>query len=641
MEEDKSNIKIWKRVAQIAGAFAFIISILLIVNYVQYKSIDPVETEMINELIIRLNHNPNDALLRDQIRALDLLSRKAYFTNQWQVRTGGYLLLISIGFLVIAMQIIRSRTGKIVIISDNGDSFREQKNARKWISISGIIIILTALIFATLTHNDLEEIPSSKIIVADGQNLVSEETSVKKIQEEDLLVPDNIPDEITIIEIEDSTAEDITISRNKKQEYVNNNDDIQENVKSITKDIPTEKKVPETKPIKKSNSYPSDKEINNNHASFRGPGGNGISFHKNIPINWNGEKNENILWKIKIPLHGYNSPIVWGNKVFVSGATADKREVYCIDGNTGSILWTFDVKDIPGSPVKSPKVTDDTGLAAPTLTTNGSIIYAIFGNGDLVAIDMDGNQVWSRNLGDPGNHYGHSSSLLLFQDILILQYDTKKSPKLMGLSSTTGETIWSTERKVRVSWASPIVVNTGTKYEVIIASDPIVASYDPLTGKENWQIDCIYGEVGPSVAYADEIVFAVNEYAILAAIKIGDPPEIIWENDEYLSDVPSPVATKGLLFMATSYGAVVCYDVKTGEKYWEQEYDNGFYSSPVIADGKIYLMDMEGIMHIFKVSKVFELVAESPLGEKGMTTPAFADGKIYIRGNKHLYCVSN
>ena len=622
MGDKLSNIKSWTRAAQIAGAFAFVISILLIVNYVQYKRIDPVETELINNLITRLNQNPDDFQLREEIRALDLLSRKAYFTNQWQVRTGGYLLLISIGILVIAMQIIKGNSGKEITIGDKENNFIEKKNARKWISIGGTIIVFTALTFAFLTHNDLSKIP------------ISEELTEKLAENVNIAETDN---DIIITE-----QKNVNIEEPEAEQIKPNNTEIAESKEVIPKKVVEEKTIKKKiKPItnKSISEYPTEKEIENNHPAFRGSGGNGISYHKNIPTIWNGTTGDNILWKLKIPLHGFNSPIVWGDKVFVSGAVDDKREVYCIDGNTGVILWTFDVKNIPGSPAKLPQVTDDTGLAAPTLTTDGRRVYAIFGNGDLVAIDMKGEQVWARNLGDPGNHYGHSSSLMLFQNILILQYDTKKSPKLLGLSTKSGETLWSTDRKVRISWASPIVVVTGNKTEIIIASDPIVASYNPLTGKENWQVDCIFGEVGPSPAYADGIVFAVNEYAKLVAIKIGPTPEIIWENDEYLSDVPSPVATKELLFMATSYGAVVCYDAKTGEKYWEQEFDNGFYSSPILADGKIYLMDMEGIMHIFKAENEYEQISESPIGEKGMTTPAFADGKIYVRGNDYLYCI--
>jgi outer membrane protein assembly factor BamB len=131
----------------------------------------------------------------------------------------------------------------------------------------------------------------------------------------------------------------------------------------------------------------------------------------------------------------------------------------------------------------------------------------------------------------------------------------------------------------------------------------------------------------------------VNEYAILVAIKPGDTPEIVWENDELLSDVPSPIVQDGLMYLATSYGVIVCYDAVSGEKYWENEFDNGFYGSPMYSDGHIFIMDMDGTVHVFKAGKTYEAVSTNPLGETGMTTPAFMDGRIYLRGNEHLYCI--
>ncbi len=611
MENQMQYIQLWKRVAQIAGAFAFVISVLLIVNYAQYKRIDPVETVLINSLVERLNDNPGDTLLREEIRTLDLLARKAYFTNQWQVRIGGYLLLLCIAVLVIAMQIIKSNSGKEVIISENENSFLEQKNARKWISIAGIILVGTALFFAYITHNELSNKFTNTVPVA-----------IEEVEINNEVVED---EEIIQAEPEQPIVEEVVV-----------NEPVQRKEKPI--EI-TEGKVKVSVPKKQISEYPSEKEIRQNHPTFRGPGGNGISYHINIPVSWDVTTGENILWKLPIPLHGYNSPIIWEKKIFLSGATSEKRAVYCVDRISGKILWTTEVKNIPGSPTSSPKVTDDTGQAAPTLATDGRRVYAIFANGDIVALNMNGKQLWARNLGASGNHYGHSSSLMLFQNVLIIQYDTKTSPKLMGLSVSTGKTLWETPRKVKISWASPIVVNTGNKTEIFTAADPIVSSHDPKTGKVNWELDCIFGEVGPSAAYSDSVVFAVNEYAKLVAIKTSNNPEILWESDEYLSDVPSPVATKDLLFLATSYGVVICYNAKTGEQYWEHEFDNGFYSSPMLVDGKIYLMDMTGNMHIFKAEKEFVSLGSFSIGEDGMTTPAFSEGSIYIRGNEHLFAI--
>lgn len=648
MQHSKVNINFWKRLAQIAGVFAFVISMLLIVNYAQYKRMDPVETELINSLVQRLNSNPDDMQLREEIRTIDLLARKAYFTTQWQVRTGGYLLLLSVVLLVLAMQMIRTHASQEVVVSEKENTFLEQKFARKWIAVSGAFVVLVALFFAVLTHFDLSESLTNKLLVADSQdvheNLELQRQSVV-VQE---IVSENESDSVTI-QLQES----------------NGNEYLKDKVDNLPEDHPTKELIVEPQkevvqqavvkedavkkvtkrevitPVKETISYPSERENFLNHPAFRGPGGNGISERKNIPVEWNGESGENVLWKVKIPLHGYNSPIIWGDKIFVSGANSAQREVYCLDRNTGDFLWTTQVSGIPGSPADAPKVTDDTGQAAPTLTTDGHRVFALFANGDLAALDMEGKQIWAKNMGSTGNHYGHSSSLMLFQDILILQYDIKSSPKIIGLSALSGETIWETSHKVKISWASPIVVNTGSKFEIITVADPMVSSYDPKTGMLNWELDCIFGEVGPSAAYADSVVYAVNEYARLVAIQLGESPQILWESDEYLSDVPSPVATSELLFMATSYGVMVCFDAKSGEILWEHEFDNGFYSSPMMVEGKIYLIDMAGIMHVMEAKSEFVLLGASPLGEKCMTTPAFAEGRIFIRGNEHLFCIGN
>jgi len=303
------------------------------------------------------------------------------------------------------------------------------------------------------------------------------------------------------------------------------------------------------------------------------------------------------------------------------------------------MIWKTVVENIRGTPGLVPKVSRETGQAAPTMTTDGRRVYAIFANGDLIALDTDGKEVWAKNLGAPVNHYGHSSSLTMYHDLLIVQYDQRGAASVMAFSGGTGEILWKSARNVQVSWASPVLINTGKRTELILAADPAVISYDPATGKQLWQNECISGEVGPSVAYAGGIVFAVNEYARLAAIQIGATPVLLWEDNEYLSDVPSPVATDDFLFLTTSYGTVVCYDARTGTKYWVREFGNIMYSSPMIAEGKVYQMDKNGIMHIFRADKVFTLIGESQLGEGSFCTPAFADGRIYIRGDKNLYCI--
>jgi outer membrane protein assembly factor BamB len=273
------------------------------------------------------------------------------------------------------------------------------------------------------------------------------------------------------------------------------------------------------------------------------------------------------------------------------------------------------------------------------MSVDGRRVYAIFATGDIIALDLDGRRVWARNLGVPNNHYGHSSSLIVWDNKVVVQYDTNTSGRMMALNSTTGETVWDITRPVHISWASPALIEINGRIQVVTTADPYVAGYELETGEELWKVEAMMGEVGPSIAFDNGIVFATNEYARLIGVKPEPGTEFLWEDDEYLSEASSPVAYDGLLFLATSYGVLVCYDGVNGEKYWEREFDEGIYSSPMIADGKLYIIDMGGITHILKADKTGTIINQPPLGERGYATPAFADGRIYIRGTEHLYCI--
>ncbi len=593
MKNPESNIKLLKNIALISAVFAFILCLLIIVNFAQTKRVDPLNVTTMNALTERLAQNPQDEKLKNEIRELDLLARKAFFTNQWQVRIGGYLLLISILVLIICIKTIDSLQPKTLQLPQSkGNAFWEVGQLKqKWVAYTGIGIVILSLLLVVLTHNDLGKNLKQAIANNDTKNASDKVADVVK--------NDKNLDESKTIENKDTTATD----------------------------------------EKKTDAPPTYSELIKNCPAFRGVGGLGVDYHKNIPTSWDGKSGKNILWKTAIPLHGFNSPIYWDDQIFISGANANKREVYCFDAKTGKILWTVKVEGIAGSPAKSPETTNDTGNAAPTLTTDGRYVFAVFANGDLIALDMKGNKVWAKNLGVPQNHYGYSSSLIMYRDLLIVQYDQKGSANLMALAAKTGDVVWTKSRSVKISWASPIVANTGKRTEIMLAADPYIAGYNPANGEELWKMDCISGEVGPSLAYADGVVFSVNEYSKLAAIQIGDAPKQLWEDTEYMSDIPSPVATAQYLFLATSYGTVVCYDSKTGTKHWFHEFNNQTWSSPILVEGKIYLMDKKGIMHIFKADKTFSSVAEPQLGEGSVCTPAFADGKIFIRGDKNLYCV--
>jgi len=598
-----NTIRLLENISLGSAVFAVVLCVLIIVNFIQVKKADPLNTPAMSILVEKLQNDPANEQLRQEIRTLDLLARKAFFTAQWQVRMGGYLLFISILLLVSsvkAIELIRVKlpeepSGKPVLF------WETTRLRRQWLVFSGAGLVVLALLLAWLTHENLGkdfDSASQQSVISSQQAAAGSEKPAAGRQQ--------------------AAAGSEKSAAGSQQATVSNQ---QAAAGSQQPDFPTMQ------------------EVKNNFPSFRGPGSIGVTERSGIPTRWDGKSGKNIKWKTAIPLPGNNSPVIWGDRIYLSGASETKREVYCIDAVSGKILWTSTVDKIPGSPSQVPGVSKETGFAAPSLATEGRRVYAIFADGDLIALDMDGKKVWAKNLGMPANHYGHSSSLIMYRDILIIQYDQRTGPAVMGLSGKTGEQVWKTPRNVKISWASPSLVNTGKRMELLLAAEPCVASYDPLTGKELWKLDCISGEVGPSLAYANLIVFSVNEYSTLSAIRTGENPKVIWENNEYLSDVPSPVANDDFLFLVTSYGTAVCYDATAGTKYWEHDFGNPVYSSPMLAEGKVFILDKKGLMHIIKAGKEFSQISECPLGEGSFSTPAFTNGHIFLRADKNLYCI--
>jgi outer membrane protein assembly factor BamB len=558
----KHPIEFWYNLTRIivliTGIFALILSILMIANYIQTQSIEPLNSQALKQLMLQLQKEPDNTALKEQVRALDLLARKAYFSNQWQIRTGSFLVFSAIIILVLGMKFLNSGRTKLPDLETAVAPdlpWEEKILARKYIMISGLTLFVLALISGVLTESEISA------------------------------------------EMSDQSG---------------------------------------------NSGFASAEQIRENWNGFRGPGGLGIAFHTDVPNGWDGETGKNIIWKTALPKPGFNSPIVWEDKIFLSGADKTVQEVYCIDAQSGKILWKTDLNDIPGSPPKRPKVTKDTGYAAPTMVTDGQSVFVVFATGDVAALDFSGNRIWVKNLGPPDNHYGHSSSLRMYENLLLIQYDHNAGQHLIALQSATGNQIYDTNRReVQISWASPILIDTGERTEIILNSNPFVVAYDPSNGEELWRVNCMYGEVAPSPAYADDMVYAVNEFAILAAIKLDDKPSIVWEYDEDLSEVSSPVATSEYVFLASSVGSVSCFDAKSGERYWLQEFDEGFYSSPIVVGDLVYLIDMQGVTFIFKADKTFELVSQAALGESATSIPAFMPGRIYIRGINNLYCIGN
>ena len=606
-----------------SGIFCAVVALLLILNFWHMKQHEPLESGTIEALVKRLSQEPNSEELKEEIRSFDLLARKAYFTSRWQIRSGTWLLLIGGIILAISMKFytdLRSRIERPEEITE--ELLKARANAQYWLFLSGGIVLGFALVAAILSNDYLKEY-QNMAVVEESAALQSDVEVIEVFPSDQTGPVDDHAQGADPGDISDPATTVILEGRSNVQEG------------EVIEDQPLSSK---STTLTTSISFKKE-DYKKNHASFRGFQGLGVSYHKNIPVSWNGSTGENIKWKVAYSKPGFNSPVIWGELLFVSGGDNQSRIVACYNRHTGQLIWEKEVKDIPGSPASPPKVTDDTGLAAPTMAVDGNRVYAIFGTGDVIAFDFSGNKVWGRNLGVPNNHYGHSSSLIVWDNKLVIQYDTNSKGRMLALNTTNGETIWDVERPVHISWASPALIEVDGKMQVVTSSDPYVSGHDLESGAELWKVEAMMGEVAPSIAFEDGLVFATNEYARLVAVKPESGAAFTWEDDEYLAEVASPVAYGGLLYVATSYGVLVCYDTKTGEKQWEKEFNDGFYSSPMIADGKLYIIDTGGITHILKADRTGTIIAEPQLGEGGFALPVFADGVIYLRGNKHLFCI--
>jgi outer membrane protein assembly factor BamB len=406
----------------------------------------------------------------------------------------------------------------------------------------------------------------------------------------------------------------------------------------------------------KEQAYPSAQEISSNWPRFRGPGGLGIAKTADFPTAWNGAGPDpvNIRWKSRVPYPGHSSPVVWKGRVFLTGYEQEKHQgfVFCYDTDSGALLWQkkVEIQRTLNTELLEAFFDDSIGAAA-TMATDGRRAYAIFANGDLAAFDFEGNQVWAKHLGVPENTYGHVTSLAMYSERLLVQFDQfpedENNPisKLIAFEGATGNTVFEVKRPVVDSWTSPIVIETGKGPQVITVASPWVIAYDPADGREIWKFAMEGPDIAPSPTYAGGLVFAMVPNYDVTAIRpdgSGDVTEthVAWMFDESVPDTCSPAANDELIFLLCN-GFLTCCETKTGKKVWEKEFDADFQASPTIVGDKLYLLDNDGVMFIISAGRTFEEISRAELGEPSSCSPAFVSGRIYIRGNKHIFCIED
>ena len=421
---------------------------------------------------------------------------------------------------------------------------------------------------------------------------------------------------------------------------------------------------------------PTEKTAAGNWPQWRGPDGSGVSNETNLPVEWSPTKN--IKWKTPIDGRSHSSPIVWGNRIFLTTAVegavvpgakavahtgddgkpflhpdsvgADKKhtfKVICIDRDSGKIVWQSTAWE--GTPYDNRH--RKSSYAASTPATDGKLVYAFFGTEGLYAYDFKGKLAWKADIGKLGTvGMGTGTSPILFENLVIVQADEENGAAsfIVAIDKKTGKEVWRTPRKVQVSWSTPLLVRTSKRAELIASGFEAVVAYDPATGKELWRHKGVESNAIPSPVANNEMVFLVAGFPakIAMAIKLGQNGDLtgntLWTYAKGTAYVPSPILYGDYLYLTTDRGILTCIDAKTGEV----KYEGGripipatFTASPVAFEGKILMTSEDGDTFIVKAGPKHEILGTNSVGEPVYASPAIADGRIFIRGEKNLYCI--
>jgi outer membrane protein assembly factor BamB len=421
-----------------------------------------------------------------------------------------------------------------------------------------------------------------------------------------------------------------------------------------------------------------------NWPQWRGPSSLGISSGAGFPTTWS--ERENLAWKVSLAGLGASSPIVWGDRVFVtsqvgSGVVAGgthpqlarddqtlaEREnpiggrrgdpdrtgsdiwlvVESFRRSDGVRLWEYRAK----ATGRVPELHEKHNLATPTPTTDGQRVYAWFGNGQIVALDMDGRLVWTRHLAVEYSTFqtlwGHGSSPTLFNDLLILLCDHRAASYLLALDARTGKERWKVDRgEGRVSHSTPLVVPGPKGDELLVNSSERIDVYDPATGKLLWYAGAPRQTPIPSAVFDGGRIFLSRGYrnSDFMALRPGGRGDVTathveWVSPSGASYVPSIVYYDGLLYMTNEIGVVTCADAKTGERVWRHRLVGLFFASPVAGDGKIYLLSETGETFVMRAGRTPEVLAKNDLNERFIASPAMSRGRLFLRSDRTLFAV--
>jgi len=418
--------------------------------------------------------------------------------------------------------------------------------------------------------------------------------------------------------------------------------------------------------------------------SFRGPNASGVAEGQHLPDRWNGTTGDNILWHTPIPGLAHSSPIVWGDRVFVTSAissrgnatfkpglygdgdasddrSSHKWMLYALDKRTGKIVWERVAFD--GVPGNKRHIKSTYASASPA--TDGRIVVAWFGSQGVYAYDVNGRLIWKVDLGRvdmgaydiPSYEWGPASSPIIWNGLVLLQCDTQADSFVIALDAATGKTVWKTDRQELPSWGTPTVLTFGNQAELVTNAANYVRGYDARTGQELWRLGGSSKITAPTPIRANDLIivasgrrperpiFAIRPDArgdVTLDKNHSNSRAIAWSKTARGPYMPTPLAYDGILYSLNNDGVFDAYDVETGDDVYRQRLDpigSGFSSSPVAADGRIYLANEDGDMLVIAAGRQFRLISVNRIGELVMATPALSDGVMYVRSSSSLFAV--
>lgn len=422
-----------------------------------------------------------------------------------------------------------------------------------------------------------------------------------------------------------------------------------------------------------------------NWPAFRGAQASGVADGFPTATQWDATKSENILWKAEIPGLALSSPVIWGNRVFVTTAissdpnakfrhglyggvapspdvTKHTWKVYALDKRTGKVVWDRVAHEGAPKSKRHPK----SSQATPTPATDGKYLVAFFGSEGLYTYDLVGKLLWKKDLGvlsagwfyDPDYEWGLGASPVIYKNLVIVQCDIQKNSFVAAFDLKTGKEIWRTQRDEISSWPTPTIYTGPPRDELITHATKFIRAYDPSTGKELWRLGPNSEITTPTPIIAHGLIIVTNGYSGIQpiyAIKPGGSGDLTLQGDAESSEfiawskkrggpyTPTPVIYGDYMYVCNNRGVLTVYEVKTGKQIYQQrigERGGAYSASPIAADGKIYFPSEDGEIFVVKAGPKYELLATNSMGEVLMASPAASEGILFVRGLKHLFAIA-